>query len=294
MNTRSELRKFEKTISTISAISRVFQNVTAKKMKINQEEVGHTEKYLSEAQKTYTAAKLAAVNKKKPMAAAAILKSSFRKPEKEKVLLLLASEKEYFGSLIEGVIGKFLEEYKKGGVRGIVLGRAGREIIQRANVNAANLTFYDLNDDNPDFKLVSQIAKELTLYKQILTYFGEYESVFKQDAKAEVLSNLNFEVAPVEKAPGYFFAPPTYASLSFLEDQLIAGRFVQKLYVSGLAKYGYRVKILQVGEVARRLSEAMDQLARARRKVNKIVKNSKQNQLFGSMRAWGQEELVNI
>ena len=294
MNTRSELRKFEKTISTISAISRVFQNVTAKKMKVNQEEVGHTEKYLSEAQKTYSAAKLAAVGKKKPDAAAVILKSSFRKPQKEKVLLLLASEKEYFGSLIEGVIGKFLEEYKKGGVKGIVLGRAGREIIQRANVNAANLTFYDLNDDNPDFKLVSQIAKELTLYKQILTYFGEYESVFRQDAKAEDLSNLNFEVTFVEKAPGYIFAPPGYANLSFLEDQLIAGRFVQKLYVSGLAKYGYRVKILQVGEVARRLSEAMDQLARARRKVNKIVKNSKQNQLFGSMRAWGQEELVNV
>ena len=80
----------------------------------------------------------------------------------------------------------------------------------------------------------------------------------------------------------------------FLEKQMIAGGFLEKIYESQVAKYAARIKILEIGQVAEKISNAMDDLARGRRNFRKNSNNRKQQQLFTGSDLWQNEGLGDI
>lgn len=293
MNTKAQIKKFEQTISAISSIARVFQNAATEKMKVNRQEIDRIGVYLQEAQRTYSLAKRASLEPKLKLREM-LLTAPVRKTG-GRVLVLVSSENRYFGSLILGLFNKFMQEYRRGGADAVILGKVGKEYFVRANLGKTlppGVSFFDLDDDNADFSNISQIAKQISKYSQIVIFYGEYESVFRQEAKTLEIADISEDAKVGEKK--YKFAPRPYEALSFLEEQVISGKFVQKLYESGLAKFGYRVKILQIGEVAEKISEAYLELARSRKKVTKGLKNRKQNELFSAAPLWGREEIVSV
>lgn len=285
---RVQLKKLETSIATIRSIARVFQNAATRKMKINQEEIAKIDQYLAEAAKIYF------VSKK----AAAVLTAPVRKALKKRVLVLISAESRYYGSLIAGLFDQFLSEFVRGDADGFILGKVGRELFEKNPVAerrdlAKNVTFLSFDDDNPDFSSVGGIIKKLVQYSQIVVFYGQYESVFRQDAKVVELGGSIVPIAGIDKKK-YLFAPDALSALAFLEEQCIAGEFLAKLYESGLAKYGYRVKILQIGQVAQRISQALDELSKSKLAFSKISKNKKQSQLFSGSRLWAGDRIASV
>lgn len=300
MNTKTQIKRFEKSLDTIRAIARVFQNATTKRMNVNQEEIAKITRYKDHAQNVYSQGKMAAINSKDEHTREMFLNSQVRKVPKKQVLVLISSEKQYFGSLIDALFNKFATQFAQNRADAVIVGAHGRELFEawqkkfRGNMQSlGSVKFYPLNNEMADFNVVHQIVKDLVGYMEITVFYGHFESVFRQDAKSSnLVTSANDESTREPKK--YLFVPSWEEPLAFLEEQIIAAQFLERLYESGLAKYGYRVKILQIGIVSERISSAVANLAKSKLKVNKSVKNKKQNEVFAASNLWKSGEIVNL
>ena len=69
---------------------------------------------------------------------------------------------------------------------------------------------------------------------------------------------------------------------------------MEKIYESKVAKYAARIKILEIGQGAQKISDALGDLAKGKRNVRKSSNNRKQQQLFTGATVWQQEGITNI
>ena len=285
MNTRAELKNFSEFVTTIKSITRVYEQAAARKMKSVRVEIEKINEYLEEAKNTYSNSKIALVAREKPDMREAILRTSFRKIEKEKILVLISSQSSYFGNLIPSLFKLFLEEYRRSGSDAVILGRIGKELLDKGNISYQNITYYDFDDMIPDWKVLHDVGQIVAQYAKIVVFYGQYKGVLTQEIKQADI-NQSVVVHNVEEVRKYLFRPEGGQALTFLENQMILGDLLAKIYHAQVAKYAARIKILEIGQVAEKISQAMDQLGKSRRKVRKSVYNKKQQQLFVGSSLW--------
>lgn len=286
MNTKAELKKFSEFVTTIKSITRVYEQAAARKMKGVRIEIDKITEYLENARETYSSTKVSLASEESRRMREGILKTSFRHPNKKQVLVLISSQNHYYGQLILNMFKLFLEEYKRSGSDGIILGNIGREFFRNENISAGNVTFFDFDDVVPDWNVIHKVSDIVGNYEKIIVFYGQYKSVLTQEPNRGDLSQNIIVVNEAGKVKKYLFRPEPAHSLSFLEKQMIAGDFLQKIYESQVAKYAARIKILEIGQVAEKISQALDQLGRDRSKVRKTTNNKKQQQLFCGSNLW--------
>ncbi len=291
--TKAELKKFSEAVTTIKSITRVYEQAAARKMKMVKLEIENIAEYLNEATNTYSSSKFSITEGEKPKVRQAVLSTSFRKPTKNRVLVLIASQTQYYGNLIPSLFKEFLKYYQKSGSDAVILGKIGKELMEKNNIVAQNVTYWDFDDANPSWNVVHQIAQKLGDYAKIIVFYGEYKSVLTQEAKSTDLAE-KIVVREVAEEKQYLFKPQPQVALSFLEQQMISGGFLEKIYESQVAKYAARIKILEIGQVAEKISNALDDLARGRRNFRKNNNNRKQLQLFTGSDLWQNEGLTDI
>lgn len=285
MSSKKDLKKFEETIGAIKSLTKVFEQSAVGKMKVSQTEIEKITKYLTAARGTYSDTKISLISKMDQKHKEIALRSSFRKTTKPQILVLIASQDRYYGNLMPSLFALFMEEYRKSKSDAIILGKIGKELLDNENINAQNITYYDFEDTKPDWDLAHKIIESLAIYEQIILFYGQYESVLTQHPRKEVVTQ-NVSVQADVKPKKYLFRPEPGNSLSFLESQIIAGAFVSKLYESGVAKFAARVKLLEIGQVAERISAATDVLQKGKLKARKESNNRKQMQLFTGANLW--------
>jgi F0F1-type ATP synthase gamma subunit len=291
--TKAELKKFSEAVITIKSITRVYEQAAARKMKMVKMEIENIAEYLNEATNTYSSSKYAITKGEKPKVRQAVLASSFRRPAKKQVLVLIASQTQYYGNLIPSLFREFMKYYQKTGSDAVVLGKIGKDLMEKNNIVAQNITYWDFDDASPAWNVVHEVAQQLADYAQIIVFYGQYKSVLTQEAKSSNLAE-KIIVREVKEEKQYLFRPQPQLALSFLEKQMIAGGFLEKIYESQVAKYAARIKILEIGQVAEKISSAMDDLARGRRNFRKNSNNRKQQQLFTGSDLWQNEGLGDI
>ena len=291
--TKAELKNFSEAVTTIKSITRVYEQAAARKMKMVKMEIEDIAQYLNEATNTYSSSKYAITEGEKPKVRQAVLASSFRKPTKKQVLVLIASQTQYYGNLIPSLFKEFMNYYKKTGSDAVILGKTGKDLAEKNNLTAQNITYWDFDDASPAWNVVHEVSNQLADYTEIIVFYGEYKSVLTQEAKSANLAE-KIVVREVKEEKQYLFRPQPQLALSFLEKQMIAGGFLEKIYESQVAKYAARIKILEIGQVAEKISNAMDDLARGRRNFRKNSNNRKQQQLFTGSDLWQNEGLGDI
>jgi len=306
MRTRTEVKKLEQTIADIKMLSRVFQYAAARRIKRNSEEIDLIRRYFDAVRGSYVRVKNASVEGKKEIIQKAILTSSLRQAKKREVIVLITAETRYYGTLMSGLMEAFLKEYKrkvsaslrdfgeKGLVSDVILvGKVGGEYLETKGIRLANVTLYHLDDDKPDFSQVSQIANVLGNYQKITIFYSMYVSVFKQEASFDYLDRF-FSVDADNIKSNYLFKPTVIGAVGQLEKHMIGAGFLQRLFESGLAKYAYRVRILQIGQVAQRISDALDEIRRIRSTAGRDIENKKQGQLLSGSLLWRKSDVINL
>lgn len=290
MNSKAELKKLERSFATIQAIARVFQETTIKRFKVNQDELLRINAYSANGLEIYKRARYNFLKLKNDEISSKTLRVTLR----DKALVLVTAEKQYYGSLLGGVVNLFINEYQKHDSDVFVLGKKGWDILLSKGINDPKIKFYNLNDDQPDLKAIKSLLSEIFTYKKIMLFYGHYESTFHQDAKAlDIVENINFTSAP-KTFKKYIFSDKSPFSLGLLEQQLISSSFLSKLYESGMAKFGYRTKVLQIGIVAQKLFEMEEMLGKFKVQISKKNKNRKQNELFSTSSFWEKPDISSL
>lgn len=289
--TKGELKKFSEAVTTIKSITRVYEQAAARKMKMVKLEIEKIAKYLDAADDTYSSAKFAVFEEEKERIRQVLMSAPVRKPQKDEVLVLIASQTQYFGNLISNLCVEFSKYYSKNRSDSIVLGKIGSELLERLNVRGENIKHFDFDDTTLPWEIVHAVSVELSNYNRIIVFFGEFKSVLTQEAKNTDIGQT-IVVKDVATKKKYLFRPEGGNSLTFLENQMISGHFLEKVYESQVAKYAARIKILEIGQVAEKISSAIDQLARGKRNLRKSTNNKKQQQLFTGSDLWEKEGIV--
>lgn len=287
MASRAELKKLSDAVATIKSITAVYEQAAARRMKTVKVEMQNISKYVDSAIGTYSDVKHSVTRDLDEGIKKIILTSSFRKSAKGTVLVLIASATQYYGQLIPRLFRLFLDEYRRTKADGIILGRTGFELLKKEKITASNVTVFDFDDLAPNWEVVHKVSNLVGTYSKIIVFYGEYKSVFTQEVKKGDISEM-VVVRDVAQTKEFLFKPGPDVSLTFLENQMIASGFLQKIYESQIAKYAARIKILEIGQVAEKISSVTGDLSRSRRRFRKALNNKKQQQLFTGSNLWGE------
>ncbi|MEK7581367.1 MAG: F0F1 ATP synthase subunit gamma [Patescibacteria group bacterium] len=283
MNSRLTIKRLEQSLENIRSITRVFEHTAARKMDVNRGEIDKLAKYIQEAQESYSTVKIASTLKSKNRELA--LSAPLRAPKKRKILILVSSESKYFGNLINSLVKLFSDEFKQGNADGVVIGEVGKKLLEKEGFKAPNVTYFDFDDDKPNWEVVSRVNAQLPDYLEVVIFYGQYKSILTQEIKREDIAK-KVVVTSVPEAKKYDFEPKGNSALALLEKQIISSNFLQKLYETGLTKNAVAVKILEIGAIAERINAAMIGLAKFKLRLNKDNNNRKQTQLFSSRAVW--------
>src|SRR3989344_6574463 len=173
MNTKKQLRRLEDSLNNIRSITRVFEHVAARKINVNRIELDNLAGHIKEAVSSYGSVKIAFSkdHKKQPQE---VLRIAMREPVKRKVLVFVSSESRYFGNIINSLAQLFVLEFKQGGTDAMIIGRIGREMLAAQKTLSPQMTFFDFNDDKPDWKIFQSVVDELSKYQEIVIFYGKY------------------------------------------------------------------------------------------------------------------------
>lgn len=289
MYSKADLRKYSDAVATIKSITRVYEEAAARRIKLIQNSVEKVNEFIAASADTYINVKfgLVADQKAKGGVQKDILAKSFRPKTKKGVLILIASHEQYFGNLIPNVFLDWKNEMEKTGFDGIILGATGSRLLEKSDLKAKNIKAYDLEDTNPDWNLIATVGKEIAAYEKIQIFYGQYKTVLTQIAQRADVSNT-ITVGQVQEVKRYLFEATPEAILGFFEIEVINALLQLKVYQSQIARYAARIKILEIGQVAEKMSQIIGDLSRGRRKVHKSLSNKKQLQLYTGVDLWEQ------
>ena len=153
--------------------------------------------------------------------------------------------------------------------------------------------YYDFSDDKPDWQIVGKISKIIKEYAQINIIFCKFQSILAQDVLNQNIAREVLNVKPPEKKK-YLIKPEPVSVLTFLEKQIITSNLLQRLFENGLAKGAIRVRILEIGEIAEKLTESMEKFEIYKKKVVRNINNRKQAGLYGASSVWQSESIFTV
>ncbi len=298
MYSRSELKKYSESVATIKSVTRVYEEAAARRVKLIQSAVDKLKEFTDACADTYLNVKfgvLAAKNTRENLkltdldiqSRQQILTTSFRKPTKKGLLIFIASHQDYYGNLIPSVYRNWKGDLDTTSYDGIILGNTGTRLLAKDG-SFPNVRSFDLDDDHPDWSVVQYVADYAASYQDIYVYFGQYRTVLTQIASQSKISQT-ISFGQVDYVKRYLFESNPLAVLAFFEKQVIAALLTEKVYQAQKARYAARIKILEIGQVAEKMSQQIGDLERGQRRANRLLNNRKQQQLYSGVNLWNQE-----
>lgn len=290
MNTRAQLKKFEESLDVILSITKVFEHTATQKIAVNKNEIARLNQHLGEVKQTYMSAKVSITRKNAQLPA--VYNTIVRKPKGSKVVLLVSSEPQYYGNLLVLMAQEFISEVESG-AKGVVIGKPGKEEVDKRAKKTINYQFFNFIDDKPDWQIINKISEILFDYSQILVIFSHFRSILSQDVVIEDIAKRVAQSTPAAYKK-YLIKPTAKDVLESLEKHLLTGALLEKLYQNGLAKSAVRVKILEIGEIAERLTVAIDKFKKYKAKVNRAVNNKKLISLYSGSSIWREKSIFTV
>lgn len=289
MYSKAELKKYSDAVATIKSITRVYEEAAARRIKLVQLSVEKIDDFVSAAADTYLNVKfgLLAEQKGKARPQQNILTTNFRKKPKKGVMVLITSKDQYYGNLIPNIYREWHKDMLETKFDGIVLGNTGIHLLEKEQVKFTNVETFELDDSNIDWKVIYRIGERISQYEKIVVYYGAYKTVLTQVAEKTDISN-SISVGQVQKVKRYLFESKGEEILGDIETDVIKALLQKRIYQSQIAKYAARIKILEIGQVAEKMSEVLGDLSRGRRKVHKNLNNKKQLQLYTGVDLWSE------
>jgi len=277
MPTLKEIGKNLETVSLIKNIASTYQEIANLRMNQIKERVFKNRQFFQELSATYQRVRTAYLYFEKEKSK----EISFRKTKKDEVVVFLSANEFFYGPLLLNIWQEVEKYLKKSEADLVIVGRVGKYLAEKSGFKR-KITFFELDEVNPEKEKISQIFDYLRDYKRILVFHGRYEKALVQRAVVDEISS--WPVLSEEKAErkNYIFEPSAEEILNFFETEILAILFSQTIFEHQLSRYASRV--IAMYEATEKAKEAEKKLFLLREKLKKQKLNKKQIEYFGGLK----------
>lgn len=205
------------------------------------------------------------------------------------LLVYLSSNGKLYGSVTQKTYRLFVSDLRKNRDGGdiLVIGRAGREMLEAAGVNRP-FEYFEIPDTNVDINHIKQLMRKFLQYEKVFVYYGKFDNVVNQNPIATSITGEGiFETevtAQIERKDRFIFEPTLEKIFYFFETQIVANLFSQTLLENQLARHASRVNAME--EALVHIEEEGKRLYKERVRMKHVVQGRKQLETFSGLTLW--------
>jgi len=245
-------RKIKEEISELSSLQdlvRSYEEIASIRMKKTRDSVLKNRRFLKEIRVIFEEVRASYARQVKALASkrgkGRNQNVTFLSHNGKTVAVLLSANTGLYGDIIPRTFQKFMEEVKLGISEVTIVGKYGLFLLNSVAPNVP-FTFFEL----PDFAFsrgeVDAIVRHIVQYEEIHVYFGEFQSVIKQEPNEfSISAEISLEKKGTENKISYIFEPSLEEILKFFETAIFASLFDQTISEGQLAKFASRFMAME-------------------------------------------------
>ena len=286
MYSRRRLNEEIDSIETIRSLTDIYQQISAISILQVKNSVSRTRTFLAgvalvygNAKQSYIKNAQTLINKRKD-----ISNLDFIRRNNKEVLVFVSANQTLYGDLISRVYKEFIEDLKVKKVDSVVIGKIGRFMMAREDLDS-RVEYFDLADYKPEWTKIQEITDLISQYEKITVYYGEFLSIVNQIPTKSDISGGAVLGTLVKTVKDYFFEPTPVEIMKFFETQVIANLFHQKIYEAQLARFASR--LITMNDASKNATEKLGDLNEDFLRLKKYVRNKKQLVTHSSRALWG-------
>lgn len=199
----------------------------------------------------------------------------------KRALVLLTANQRLYGGVINEIVELFLKTNLTGDFDLIVIGRAGKDILDNQRFKL-NYRYFDLPEEG-DQDSLKKFASLLSEYYQVKICYGKFLNLLTQTPFTFTVGNEEEKEEKVETKSKFFFEPDLENILNFFEGQINFLVLSQSFHEGELAKSASRILVME--NMLSKLERSSLELKFLERKSFSSVENKKQQQIFSSIYA---------
>ena len=178
------------------------------------------------------------------------------------VCVLLSANVGLYGDIIRRTYELFKKQIAAQLTDLVIVGRLGKALFQE-DFPDRQFTPIEFSDNSVDPSALRGLIEELLKYEKVYIFFGEFNSIARQDpVMYNLYGNQSMTEDTGKPAAKYLFEPSLEHIITFFQSELFASLFEQTLYESQLAKFAARLYALDAAtqNVKERQKKATSQM----------------------------------
>jgi ATP synthase F1 gamma subunit len=288
MRRLAELEVEEKSITTLTELTNVFEGLASVRITQIKDQVVQSSKFYHQLWSIYSQIKVEDI-------------FSFGREGKEteiidkELYILITAEGSFSGDIDQKLVQLMVKDYDKNKNDIIVIGHHGAMQLAVAGVNY--IKYFKMPSRDNDIN-VKPIINEVKKYKSTRIYYQNYVSLFIQDVKRIDLSKAVNERGEFihgaedqlinEKT--YIFEPSTYSLVAHLERSMMQITVTQLILESKLAQYASRFQAMKTAHT--RADEVRSSLHIENNQVRRAIKDERLREITSGLKQAKSKALI--
>src|SRR6185369_7630513 len=197
------------------------------------------------------------------------------------LLVYLSSNGRLYGSVTQKTFRLLKEDLKKIDTKGVdmvVIGKAGKEMVEGSSVGQTPFEYFDMPDSGFNIDHIKSLMKKFLQYERVHVYYGKFGNVVKQTPiETSITGEDIFETeAPIvtQREDRFIFEPTLEKIYHFFETQIMANLFAQTLLENQLARHASRVNAME--EALGNIDDESKKLNQQKNRIKHLLMNKKQ------------------
>ncbi len=270
------------TISQISLITSIYQEIAHLRMVEIRQAVLKIREFLDGLDRVYHLAKrsfFASLGKKSEGI-------PYISKKQGEVAVFLSANEFFYGSLISDIWQKIQEYLKEREADLVVVGRMGKYLAEASGLGM-KIFYFELDDEKPERERVKGIAELVKNYKKIVVFHGKFETVLSQNAvMTDISGGITFE-EKISEIKNYLFEPSPETVLEFFETETVSALFNQTILEHRLARYATRMMAMyQATKNTKKIKKGVE---KNKKKLEQQILDKKQIEIFSGFKLWSQK-----
>jgi len=197
------------------------------------------------------------------------------------VVVLVSSNTGLFGDIIQKTLGEFRVFLEKEKASVVVLGRTGRDWLERT-FRGKEYDYFELQDDRVDEKMLKDLMEKLLKFEKVVLFHGKFLSLVEQEAVETDLIGKLGELKKDQPTIKYLYEPSLNEVVRVFKEEILYSMFEQVLWESHLAKFASR--IVHLDKALDNIDQRSSQLKQVGRNLANTMTNKKQLNRLAALR----------
>lgn len=209
---------------------------------------------------------------------------AFLKKNGRTAYVLLSSNSSLYGEIVHKTFEFFTRFFDPTKADAVIIGKFGKNLFEM-KYPGIEYTFFEFSEQRVEPENFRWVIEHLVRYEKILVFYGEFQSLIKQNPTMVSISGDQIEIETAEEEKTRYLLEPTPENvLIFFETQILAAIFEQTLYEAQLAKFASRMLSMHYihENIQRRKDEALFEILRLEHELF----NKKQLDRLAGSRLW--------